>query len=143
MVVILGPAKFDDYVLPLDEACFAQALPKGAQSACPRSADWPPTYPMTGGADFCARATSGQVVAAPISVMNSRRLIASPEAQDKASYRLTLALWKRPGEVRRKLMVGQPMSALGQKRLTRARAGREWQNRRDRRRLRRARAFNS
>ena len=46
----------------------------------------------------------------------SRRLISAPEAQDKASYRLTLALWKRPGEVRRKLMVGQPMSALGQKR---------------------------
>jgi hypothetical protein len=45
--------------------------------------------------------------------MKSRRLIASPEAQDKASYSLTLALWKRPGEVRRKLMVGQPMSALG------------------------------
>ncbi|MGA7083333.1 MAG: hypothetical protein WB005_09180, partial [Pseudolabrys sp.] len=26
--------------------------------------------------------------------MNSRRLIASPEAQDKASYRLNLARWK-------------------------------------------------
>jgi hypothetical protein len=46
--------------------------------------------------------------------------IALTEAQDKASYRLTLALWKRPGEVRRKLMVGQPMSALGQKRTLRS-----------------------
>jgi hypothetical protein len=34
--------------------------------------------------------------APPKSVMNSRRLIASPEVQDKASYRLKLALWKGP-----------------------------------------------
>jgi len=38
--------------------------------------------------------------------MNSRRLIASPEAQDKAWYRIKLAHFKEP----------QPMSALGQKR---------------------------
>jgi len=34
---------------------------------------------------------SGQTAAPPTSVMNSRRLIASPEAQDKASYGLKLA----------------------------------------------------
>jgi hypothetical protein len=45
----------------------------------------------------CAPAASGHVAAAPPkSVMNSRRLIASPEVQDKASYRLKLALWKGP-----------------------------------------------
>ena len=38
----------------------------------------------------CARAASGQAVATPPR-MNSRRLIASPEAEDKASYRLRLA----------------------------------------------------
>ena len=36
--------------------------------------------------------------------MNSRRLIASPEAKDRASYRQKLVHWKGP-----------PMSALGQK----------------------------
>jgi hypothetical protein len=40
-----------------------------------------------------------RAAAPPISVMNSRRLIASPEVQDKASYQVKLA-----------------MSALGQKR---------------------------
>ena len=54
----------------------------------------------------CARAASGHTAAPPSSVMNSRRLIASPEAQDKASYRLKLAHRKGP----------QPMSALGHKR---------------------------
>ena len=43
----------------------------------------------------CACVASGQVAAAPPkSVMNSRRLIASPEAQDTASYRLKPALGK-------------------------------------------------
>ena len=35
-----------------------------------------------------------------MSVMNSRRLIASPEAQDKASNRLRLAHRKEPADVR-------------------------------------------
>jgi hypothetical protein len=55
----------------------------------------------------CARTVKGHAAAAPLtSLMNSRRLIASPEAQDKASSRLKLAHFKGP----------QPMSALGQKR---------------------------
>ena len=36
----------------------------------------------------CARAANGHVAAPPRSVMNSRRLIAPREAQDRASYRL-------------------------------------------------------
>ena len=40
----------------------------------------------------CARAAAGHAAAAPPrNVMNSRRLIASPEAKDKASY------WLKPG----------------------------------------------
>jgi hypothetical protein len=45
--------------------------------------------------------------------MKSRRLIASPEAQDKASSRLKLAHFKEP----------QPMSALGHKRTFAAQNG--------------------
>ena len=49
----------------------------------------------------------GPAAAAPLtSLMNSRRLIFAPEAQDKASSRLKLAHFKGP----------QPMSALGHKR---------------------------
>src|SRR5215475_873875 len=60
--------------------------------------------------DCCATAASGQVAVEPaITFMKSRRLIASPEAQDKASCGINVAHWK----VRRR---GQPMSALGQKR---------------------------
>src|SRR5262249_10809156 len=55
--------------------------------------------------DCCPRATTGQATAVPTSVMNSRRLIASPEAQDGASYRLRSASLR-----------DSPMSALGQKR---------------------------
>src|SRR5262245_58906552 len=60
----------------------------------------------TTGMDVCwARATRGQVAAAlPRSVINSRRLIASPETNDRTSYRQKLALWK-----------GALMSALGHK----------------------------
>src|SRR5262245_43346635 len=64
----------------------------------------------------CARTTSGHATAAPPkSVMNSRRLIASSEAQDKASYSPKLAYWKGVGwEVRQRLFT-RPMSALGHK----------------------------
>src|SRR5262249_14256613 len=59
--------------------------------------------------DCCATAASGQVAVEPaITFMKSRRLIASPEAQDKASCGINVAHWK--GSRR-----GQPMSALGQK----------------------------
>jgi len=59
--------------------------------------------PITGLAACCARTENGHVTAVqPKSVMNSRRLIASPEAQDKASHRTKLAYWKglveRPGK---------------------------------------------
>src|SRR5262245_19415130 len=60
---------------------------------------------MTGLEGCCACAAHDKAAAAtPISVSNLRRLIASPEAQDKASYRSELGDWK-----------WQPMSALGQK----------------------------
>src|SRR5262249_61068130 len=53
------------------------------------------------GASCCGFAASGPAAAAPpSSVMNSRRLIASPEAQDKASNRLRLAHRKEPADVR-------------------------------------------
>jgi hypothetical protein len=55
----------------------------------------------------CARTASGQVTAArPTSVMNSRRLMAAPEAQDRVSYQPAPVVWKGPG-------VPQPLSALG------------------------------
>src|SRR5262249_4251046 len=60
---------------------------------------------MTGDADCCARAESGHAVTVPPrSLMNSRRVIASPEACDKA----IVAVQTRPSK-------GQTMSALGQK----------------------------
>jgi hypothetical protein len=46
-------------------------------------------------AGCCARAVSGHAAAAPpINEINSRRRIASPEAQNETSYRLKLAHWK-------------------------------------------------
>src|SRR5262249_59815329 len=46
--------------------------------------------PTSGIADCCARAASGQAVAAPPrSVMNSRRLIVAPRGQNHAPHRLT------------------------------------------------------
>src|SRR5262249_31869940 len=51
--------------------------------------------------DCCARAANGQAAATPPRrVMTSRRRIASPGAQDKASYRLRLAHRKEPTDVR-------------------------------------------
>jgi hypothetical protein len=44
----------------------------------------------------CAPATSGTTAALPMSVMNSRRLIASLEAKDRASYRQKPVHWKGP-----------------------------------------------
>src|SRR5262249_24691027 len=57
----------------------------------------------------CARAAIGQPIAAlPRRLMNSRRLIASPEARDKASCGINVAHWKS-------CRGGKPMSALGHK----------------------------
>src|SRR5215469_16994524 len=52
----------------------------------------------------CARAATGPVVKTVIPLMKSRRRIACPEAQDRASYRLKPTLGTAP-----------LMSALGQK----------------------------
>jgi len=51
--------------------------------------------PITGNGRCCERAARGHIAAAlPRSVMNSRRLIVSPDIQDRPSYRLKLAPWK-------------------------------------------------
>jgi hypothetical protein len=55
-----------------------------------------------------------------IALMKSRRLIASPEAQDKASCRLKIAHWKVAGcEFKDRSLSARPMSALGHKRTSR------------------------
>src|SRR5262245_2326430 len=43
-------------------------------------------HPITGIAGCCARAASAQAVAPPTSVMKSRRLISSPQPEDRAPY---------------------------------------------------------
>src|SRR5689334_11071263 len=49
----------------------------------------------------CERAASGHVAATlPTRPINSRRLIASPEAHDNASYRLKPGEWKQQADVR-------------------------------------------
>jgi hypothetical protein len=48
--------------------------------------------------------------------MNSRRLIASSEAQDKASYRIKLAHRKAGCEFWHRSLGDQPMSEMGQSR---------------------------
>jgi hypothetical protein len=66
-------AEFDHYVLTFDEACFIQALAKpprpyaGLVRRMRR-------YPITGIADCCALAASGQATAAPPSSMMKSRL---------------------------------------------------------------------
>src|SRR5262245_5956369 len=71
--------------------------------------------PTTGIAGCCARAANGHATAAPASrAMNSRRLIASPKAQDNAPYWPKLAqLETRMGGVSSTLVVEcLAMSAL-------------------------------
>src|SRR5690348_17205 len=59
------------------------------------SGDCPLMNPITGIAACCARAENGHVAAAPPTrLMNSRRLIAAPDVQDKTSYRLKATLGK-------------------------------------------------
>ena len=55
----------------------------------------------------CALAANGHAAVLPRSLMNSRRLIAPPEAKDKTSYPLKLDYWKG--------LSVRAMSALGQK----------------------------
>jgi hypothetical protein len=50
-----------------------------------------PTNPTTGVDGCCARPASGQAAAPPTNVMNSRRLIAFPKTQGKASNWLRIA----------------------------------------------------
>ena len=45
----------------------------------------------------CACVACGHAAAPPRSVMNSRRLIAAPEAKDRASYQSAPVFWKRSG----------------------------------------------
>src|SRR5262245_62405670 len=78
------------------------ACRNAAMLGCKRgsSVSWPPgSTPMRRTrSPCCARAPSGHTAAAtPSNVMNSRRLIASPRGQDRTSYRLKLAHWKRSG----------------------------------------------
>src|SRR5215813_15522979 len=54
---------------------------------------------MTGIACCCARASSGNAIAAPpTSVMNSRRLIVAPRGQNHAPHRLTAVRVLERGE---------------------------------------------
>src|SRR6516165_1310973 len=68
----------------------------------------------------CARAATGHVVKTVIPLMKSRRRIACPEAQDRASYRLkatlgTVPLMSASGQ-KRTSELSRGMSALCQKR---------------------------
>src|SRR5262245_56304394 len=63
--------------------------------------------PITGIAGCCARALTGHAAAeAAITLMNSRRLIASSEALDKAPYWLKLAHFRRSRVFRRRPLTG-------------------------------------
>ena len=66
-------AEFDHYVLTFDEACFIQALAKTADHMLGLFAELR-RYPITGIADCCALAASGQACAAPPSSMMKSRL---------------------------------------------------------------------
>ena len=76
---------------------------------------------MTGMDAACARPASGQAIAAPaIDVINSRRLMASLKAQDKALHELRLARGSGCGTSR---LGVPPMSPLGHERPGRAGSG--------------------
>ena len=102
-----SPAIINPQISAIRPAQLLQAMDKGrgkglslgiAFAVCHQHTDAP--YAVA----LCARTVKGHAAAAPLtSLMNSRRLIASLEAQDKASSRVKLAHFKRP----------QPMFALG------------------------------
>jgi hypothetical protein len=53
------------------------------------------TNPSTGLADCCARAASGHATAdAVAALMNSRRRIVTPDAEETISYQLNRVVWK-------------------------------------------------
>jgi hypothetical protein len=79
IVLALRPAVFDRDILALSVSGFFQALPEGGHTEVADAADPAPRNPITGIAGCCARAADDQAAMPPSSVMNSRRLIASPE----------------------------------------------------------------
>src|SRR5258706_10256642 len=81
-------------IQPSSRRCATKAAVHG-----PKAEASAPKKPMVGSFPACcASAASGHAAAAPPnSVMKSRRLIASPEPQDEASYLLNLAHWKGLG----------------------------------------------
>jgi hypothetical protein len=87
IIVAIRPAVLDDKIPSVLIAEIAQARAKGFWAFGQTSAVADPRNPIrkTFADGCCARAANGHAAAAlPRSVMNSRRLIASPEAQDKA-----------------------------------------------------------
>ena len=74
--------------------------------------------PITGTADFCARAASGHATTALLkSLVNSRRLMASPAPRTKSGIKRLSHFWIEICAVRR-TQAAATMSALGQHRST-------------------------
>src|SRR5215475_9391446 len=95
-MVTFWPSKKPASPRPLRNACNTSPVSSGERALM---------NPITGLVDGCARTENGQpAVAPPSNLMNSRRLIATPDAQEAAWYRVKPARGK-----------ALPMSALGQK----------------------------
>src|SRR5262245_20471525 len=95
-MVTFWPSKKPASPRPLRNACNTSPVSSGERALM---------NPITGLVDGCARTENGQIaVAPPSNLMNSRRLIATPDAQDAAWYR-----------VKRDSLRDVSMSALGQK----------------------------
>src|SRR5262252_5524052 len=95
-MVTFWPSKKPASPRPLRNACNTSPVSSGERALM---------NPITGLVDGCARTENGQpAVAPPSNLMNSRRLIATPDAQDAAWYR-----------VKRDSLRDVSMSALGQK----------------------------
>src|SRR4029079_5022132 len=95
-MVTFWPSKKTASPRPLRNACNTGPVSSGERAL---------KNPITGLTACCARTENGQpAVAPPSNLMNSRRLIATPDAQDAAWYRVT-----------RDSLRDVLMSALGQK----------------------------
>jgi hypothetical protein len=112
IVASFSPAIFDNDLTPFDKVRFIEA----AEEFCGKGAfslpEEAPRKPTTGIAVCCAPADSDQVAAAPPkSVINSRRLIASPKAQHRAlqERRFSTLVAEAPGR-----LSGPAMSPLVQ-----------------------------
>ena len=79
------PAIFDPQVAAFDPAQFLQPSAERCRRTVPsdRLGRRPSARQCAASLGCCARAASGHAAAPPRSVMNSRRLIAAPEAQDR------------------------------------------------------------